>query len=409
MFSLDAFYDVIFKNLLEPVGISSFYFSKFGSISWNDIEPVAPHTFYNARYLFFCDQEPINHKIYDYAYAALPHNATPHSMGLWFAHYNTSLCELRYFDPILRIGANSEICKEKTEAFLTYNISDWYYFFHGFAALDWFRNTQYYPPVTKFDKVFITFNHLITDKRSYRLNLIANIVKNKLDNYGDIAMSIDNRDELILNEIKNPNSLLSAQAKKTISNNLLGYANRFVVDTEHPNGSLSAYDRLDILSRGLWHVVTETVFYDKKLHLTEKIFKPIVTRRPFILVAAPGNLQYLKKYGFKTFDHWIDESYDSEPDHDKRIQLIINQLDNLCKLDRIDLEQMYKEMTDVLEFNFHWFFNGFKNIIVNEMVDNYQSILQNWNAGKDKSFLSYIDYSQINFDEIKLRLSGYCP
>ena len=48
------------------------------------------------------------------------------------------------------------------------------------------------------------------------------------------------------------------------------------------------------MSLGLFHIVTETIFYDNKLHFTEKVFKPIVARRPFFLVGAPGNLAYLK-------------------------------------------------------------------------------------------------------------------
>jgi hypothetical protein len=73
----------------------------------------------------------------------------------------------------------------------------------------------------------------------------------------------------------------------------------------------------------LWNIVTETVFYDNKLHLTEKIFKPIVLKRPFVLVGAPGNLQYLKEYGFQTFDKWINEDYDNEIDPDIRIKKIV--------------------------------------------------------------------------------------
>lgn len=405
MFSLSSFYDIINKNLLEPIGIASFYFNKFGSISWNDIEPVGEIT-YNSRYLFFSDQEPIGHAIFDYAYAALPNDASKFRKDLWFAHFNVSLCELRYFDPILRIGANSEICKSKDAAFANYQITDWYYFFHGFAALDWFRNTRYYPPVTQFDKVFITFNHLVLDKRSYRLQFVANLYKHGLQNYGHIAMAAPNRNELIMQEIRNPYSQLSTQAKKDIINYLLPCQDQLVIDTSSPDGTLSANDRLDVLSMGLWHLVTETVFYDSKLHLTEKIFKPIVARRPFILIAAPGNLKYLKKYGFKSFDKWIDESYDEEFDHDKRIEKIISVVIHLCGLTQFELEKMYTEMQEILEYNFNWFFNEFRTIICDELVDNFKMLLINWNAGKDKSFRGFIDYSKLDFDQVKLRLAG---
>jgi hypothetical protein len=62
------------------------------------------------------------------------------------------------------------------------------------------------------------------------------------------------------------------------------------------------------------YVVTETCYWERKLHLTEKIFKPIVSRMPFILVGPAHNLEYLRSYGFQTFDYWWDESYDEIED-----------------------------------------------------------------------------------------------
>jgi hypothetical protein len=152
---------------------------------------------------------------------------------------------------------------------------------------------------------------------------------------------------------------------------------------------------------GLFHVVTETIFYDEKLHLTEKIFKPIVARRPFFLVGAPGNLAYLKSYGFKTFDHWVDESYDSETEPDQRLVKIVNELDKLCKLSESELMQMYEEMQEILEYNFNWFYTGFREQITNELVDNFDLLIKKYNAGKDTSFKNYINVSNIDFDAVK--------
>ena len=147
-----------------------------------------------------------------------------------------------------------------------------------------------------------------------------------------------------------------------------------VIDTREPNGSMSANIDINQLTRALWHIVTETVYFLPKLHLTEKIFKPIVAKRPFILVAAPGNLAYLKRYGFKTFDHWIDESYDNEQDHYIRIEKITAEIAKLCALEPIVLKQMHIEMQEILEYNFQHFYGDFKKIIVNELVDNFGNL-----------------------------------
>ena len=155
----------------------------------------------------------------------------------------------------------------------------------------------------------------------------------------------------IKKELFSLHSLLSKESKYLIFKTLLPDPPSLIIDTDFTTGTLSANDVQDILSLGLFHIVTETIFYDEKLHLTEKIFKPIVARRPFILVGAPGNLAYLKSYGFRTFDRWIDESYDLEQDPDQRLVKIVNEIDKLCKLSEWELVQMYNEMQEILEYN----------------------------------------------------------
>ncbi len=51
-----------------------------------------------------------------------------------------------------------------------------------------------------------------------------------------------------------------------------------------------------------------------------------------MLLAAPGNLAYLKSYGFKTFDAVIDESYDLIQDDNERIDSVVAQMKWYCNL-----------------------------------------------------------------------------
>lgn len=52
--------------------------------------------------------------------------------------------------------------------------------------------------------------------------------------------------------------------------------------------------------------------------LTEKTFKPIRHAQPFVIVGAAGSLAALRALGYRTFDHCIDTSYDSETDNTQR-------------------------------------------------------------------------------------------
>ena len=121
--------------------------------------------------------------------------------------------------------------------------------------------------------------------------------------------------------------MLPKHKLKEIENNLSKIPLPLLVDNTDPKGissSDSGPEALKLNQSALWHVVSETIFYQEKLHLTEKIFKPICARRPFILVGAKGNLAYLRSYGFKTFDQWISEDYDHEEDNEKRLLMIVD-------------------------------------------------------------------------------------
>ena len=151
--------------------------------------------------------------------------------------------------------------------------------------------------------------------------------------------------------------------------------------------------------KSMWHIVTETVYYEQKLHLTEKIFKPIVLERPFILLSTQGNLSYLKSYGFKTFDRWIDESYDNEMDPDVRLQKVVDEIEKLCRKSMSELLIMYREMHEILKFNKEHFYGNFKNIIVDEMVDNFRMCIKQSNLTLDKKFQILLD--NINLEQVK--------
>lgn len=80
--------------------------------------------------------------------------------------------------------------------------------------------------------------------------------------------------------------------------------------------------------------------------LTEKAFKPMAFRHPFLLQACPGTLEYIKSLGFVTFDNIFDESYDQVQDLESRTKSM------LANLQRIDPGQVYdRETLERIEHN----------------------------------------------------------
>lgn len=305
-----------------------------------------------------------------------------------------------YQDVNFHLLANSEKGAYKNNLLKKYKFYDWYFFYHGLAALDWFRDYQYLQfPETNITKIFMSLNHLLSKKRSYRLTLLSYLKELDLDKYGYI--SSPNLDKnLVQQELLDKHSLLSTSSKKHIFQHLLPTATNMVLDnqTEYDSASASIIDSKFSLG-ALWHIVTETVYYEERLHLTEKIFKPIVMKRPFILVGAVGNLEYLRSYGFKTFDQWIDESYDYEPDPDIRLQKIVNEVKKLCALPDYKIFQMFNEMQSVLEFNREHFYNNFKTIVIDELIDNFKRAVMLYNNDLSERFR--IPDQVLDFDKIR--------
>lgn len=100
-------------------------------------------------------------------------------------------------------------------------------------------------------------------------------------------------------------------------------------------------------------IVTETYFYDWDiLFLTEKTFKPIAYKQPFILVGSAGSLEFLRELGYKTFHPFIDESYDLEKDDAKRMEMIVNEIERICNLDQSQLKELSVRVKDICYYNY---------------------------------------------------------
>jgi L-cysteine desulfidase len=69
----------------------------------------------------------------------------------------------------------------------------------------------------------------------------------------------------------------------------------------------------------------------------------------------------LKNLGFKTFNHWFDESYDDEPNSDKRSLMITNILKQFDEMPLDKLKTIRDEMKSVCEHNQNMFKQYYEN------------------------------------------------
>jgi len=123
---------------------------------------------------------------------------------------------------------------------------------------------------------------------------------------------------------------------------------------------------INFIQQSFLYVDAETTFVYPGSFITEKSFKGILCKRPFVMLGPSNNLKKLKEYGFKTFDRWWDESYDDISDPSARLLTVFDIVRNINEKPIYELIELAISMADVLEYNYNHLINNF----VNSQLDN---------------------------------------
>jgi len=213
-----------------------------------------------------------------------------------------------------------------------------YYFWHAFIARDWFRHWKHRGDMntnTAWKQRFLLYIRDCSGTRNYRTQ-----VKNMLC---DIKHQVDTDWD----------------------------------NTRNITADFSAKISVEDAQNTAIHLVAETVFSDSKIHVTEKTFKPMVMKQPFMIFAGPGTLQYLKNYGFRTFDCVWDESYDQEQDHDLRLAKIINIIKDLSRKSDKEFRDIIDKCWEITDHNHkHFFSDVFEDMLLNELHNNMREAIK---------------------------------
>ena len=109
------------------------------------------------------------------------------------------------------------------------------------------------------------------------------------------------------------------------------------------------------------NITTETDFVNPTGYASEKVWKPFGFFQAVLLVGSPNTLQFVRSFGFKTFNGFIDESYDKEIDNAKRFELIEKEIVKFSKMSKQEVHDWYWSMEDILVHNFNLFMEYGKN------------------------------------------------
>jgi hypothetical protein len=308
-----------------------------------DIGKYFPNTIYSQKTLpgtvydyvprIICyDQEPLNYELYtdkniDYEFLKWRQQGWP---GL-------SNLNLRWADPgnwqSQWILLHSEKNSLQVQKYLnTGQYQEAYWWSHAMLALDWYRFAEHdtrLQPSQDIHKLFLIYCRDTTGSRQYRQQFI----------------------DMLDSDLQNASQIGS-------------------LDSQPASSDLSAVYNVDDFNSTAISVVLETVF-DERIHLTEKTLRAIACGHPFILAGGPGSLDYLRSYGFQTFDGLIDESYDQEQDSNTRLALIVKEMTRLNNLSVVDKQQLISKLQPIVNHNKNLFFSqDFFNNVKQELYDN---------------------------------------
>jgi hypothetical protein len=300
MIRIDEIYNNTFWIWIKKhhPGVRMFFYEPFGSTDPNSLVNYGNDTIREHNYTLLWDQEPIhlnihipafddviekNKELYNYINSCKRRGVPYNAIG--------SIITSEHDSDIVNF-----ICKK-------YEWKNYYYFFHGWAALDWYRGydktflIQHWTE-RKITQTFLAPNRIVAGERQHRLEMLYWIFKMGMtDNHISCPSVCPAEDIPILDAIQ-PLKLKYPDIETVFAQQ--SFPLNFKNETDHPMHScwLSLFEQS---AESLLYLVTETVATGRRHHLTEKTFKPIAMGMPFVIVGTQGSLKYLRSYGFKTF------------------------------------------------------------------------------------------------------------
>jgi len=104
-------------------------------------------------------------------------------------------------------------------------------------------------------------------------------------------------------------------------------------------------------------IVTESNFQDLSFrNISEKTWKPIMLKMPFIIVGDKGTLKTLKHLGYKTFSHMWNEDYD-DCDSKERMAKVCQIVSDLSSMGKEKVKKLIIDNKDILDYNYKHFIN----------------------------------------------------
>jgi hypothetical protein len=242
-------------------------------------------------------------------------------------------------------------------------------FLHGNNTLHKYLLSEDYQIKIK-DKKFVCFNKIHRIHRAKLLSemLDADLIKDSYYSFeGGWSTWLSDYTLLVAKAARYGNINIDTKFVQTLVNNEHMFPLRLNINDTRTNPIDLAYDDLKYHTESYFSIITETVFYANKeivmtlsghvdtLFISEKTYKAIAFKHPFIVFGCVGTIEYLKKTGYKSFHPYIDESYDSITDDHERFNVLVSEIKRLCAMTDEQWLEWQHGVKDIVEHNFKVF------------------------------------------------------
>ena len=312
------------------------------------------------------DQEPLDYEFYSGHLRVRPDNPLTSilkSNNLYVPHTNLNYRRLSIFEK--HILLHSEQRSTNLERYRNDNeLIPVYYWSHAIIARDWFRYAEHVSQTKKTSKTFLIYNRAWSNTREYRLRFAELLIHLNLQEHCKTSINpIEPELNIHYDSHRFKNS---AWRPQTVLENHFPISSAY--SHYSANFDIEDYESSDV------EVVLETLFDDGRLHLTEKSLRPIAVGQPFILAGTSASLEYLRSYGFKTFDTVWDESYDLVQDPAERLIQIAELMKYISTWLPHQREHNMAQAQAIADYNRqHFFSQEFFNQVTNELKTNLTS------------------------------------
>jgi hypothetical protein len=308
-------------------------------------------------FVFFHDQEPVDSELYHKLFDEV-------KLRNW--DLQCPLPDCRGHVVVSERGENVELLNQH------YGWQPHYYFYHGWACMDWFRGydrTFLIPRAAdrKPTKTFMSPNRIVAGKRDHRVLFLYNVFKNNLEHNHISAPRVCQYENVDISSIAQKYQHVYQDITTVFDQAQLP---RLFAGEETQQMTSCWLGNFAEAQDSLVYVPTETVYFGRRTHITEKTFKAIALEMPFVLMAPAGSLEYMREYGFQTFNDIFDESYDQEQDDILRVEKVVKLLKDLDGLSVRERLAIHRACLSAVEHNYnHFYYGGFTDVLWPEILN----------------------------------------